>query len=328
MHEQTIEYYMKSLVLRTVLISGLAVALMPTAAKAQSQLVDCSCLAKQSVLLTNACQAVIPDLCQFTNCFRSSTVPPSPLTCSQTPVAGTSVGPGSYSISLTISEPSGLSQSCALLFVVNPLSSGCGLSLICASNKTVQCGTAWTFNPPTWINACIPPPGTPSNGVVLTIVSTVTNGTCPMVITRTWQGVDDCGHTATCSQVVTVVDTTPPLLTCASNLTVVCGTQWAFTPPTAFDACCGSNVTLLVVSTTTNGLCPQVITRLWRATDCCSNSATCAQVVTVVDTTPPTINCGQNEFLECGLGWGFTVPIISDNCMSIQVGNKIRFGCI
>src|SRR5437763_969798 len=34
--------------------------------------VDCSCLSTQSVLMTNACQAVIPDLCQFTNCFRST----------------------------------------------------------------------------------------------------------------------------------------------------------------------------------------------------------------------------------------------------------------
>ena len=40
-------------------------------AKAQVS-IDCSCLATQAVLITNACQAVVPDLCQFTNCFKSS----------------------------------------------------------------------------------------------------------------------------------------------------------------------------------------------------------------------------------------------------------------
>jgi hypothetical protein len=41
--------------------------------------------------------------------------------------------------------------------------------------------------------------------------------------------------------------------------------------------------------------------------------------LTVVDTTPPVINCGQNETLECGLAWDFTVPIVSDACDGTNV---------
>jgi streptogramin lyase len=71
-------------------------------------------------------------------------------------------------------------------------------TLTCATNKTVQCGTAWAFDPPMASGVC--------NGtnVNLTILSTATNGACPWVITRTWLATDLCGNTNTCSQTVTV----------------------------------------------------------------------------------------------------------------------------
>ena len=43
----------------------LSLLLATFTAKAQFFL-DCSCLSTQSVLITNACQAVVPDLCRFT----------------------------------------------------------------------------------------------------------------------------------------------------------------------------------------------------------------------------------------------------------------------
>src|ERR1019366_8512809 len=42
-----------------------------------------------------------------------------------------------------------------------------------------------------------------------------------------------------------------------------------------------TNVAITVVSTVTNGVCPQVITRTWLATDLCGNTNTCSQTVTV-----------------------------------------------
>jgi len=207
-----------------LLVKVLATLSLVTPAKAQF-FVDCSCLATQAVLITNTCQAAVPDLCQFTNCWQTTVVPPPVLVCSQTPPVGTLVGLGRWPITLTIMDASGVAQqSCSLIFQVKPPANGC-LTLLCATNKTVECGSTWTFNPPTWTNACVPPPGTPSNGVVVTIASTTTNGTCPQVITRTWKGVDDCGNMAQCSQTVTVVDTTPPQLSCT------CLTNSAVVPP-------------------------------------------------------------------------------------------------
>jgi len=40
-------------------------------------------------------------------------------------------------------------------------------------------------------------------------------------ITRTWTATDDCGHSSTCNQVIEVVDTTAPVVTCSTGTTVL-----------------------------------------------------------------------------------------------------------
>lgn len=43
----------------------------------------------------------------------------------------------------------------------------------------------------------------------------------------------------------------------------------------------------------------ETITRTWKVTDECGNFATCAQVIDVVDTTAPSIDCPADVTLEC-----------------------------
>lgn len=187
------------------------------------------------------------------------------------------------------------------------------LVITCASNKTVECGSAWNFDSPSASGGC----GTATN---VAINGTVTNGTCPQVITRTWQATDGCTGSASCSQTVTVVDTTGPVITCASNKTVECGSAWSFDAPAASDACSGTNVTITVTGTLTNGsACSLAITRTWQITDGCSNSAPCSQTVTVVDTTPPVITCASNKTVQCGSAWSFDVPSALDACAGTNV---------
>ncbi len=145
----------------------------------------------------------------------------------------------------------------------------------------MECGSAWQFDPPTAFDL-----GCGTN-VTFSIVSTVTNVITPCLttITRTWQATDCCTNLASCSQTVTVLDSLAPDLTCSTNKTVECGSAWSFDEPIALEQCSGTNVVLSVVSTVTNGTCPQVITRTWSAIDECGNSNTCAQVVLV--------NCGD-----------------------------------
>ena len=63
--------------------------------------------------------------------------------------------------------------------------------------------------------------GTLTN-VLITTTGTVTNsGPCPQVITQTWLITDGCGDTETCTQTVTVVDTTPPVINCPTGIVTV-----------------------------------------------------------------------------------------------------------
>jgi len=103
------------------------------------------------------------------------------------------------------------------------------ITLQCASNLVVECGSAWNFTPPTGVTCCgrsvtnvvLSPVFDPAVGALTNIVlGTVTNGFCPQSITRTWLASDACGNSAQCSQTVTVVDTTPPVITgCRDILT-------------------------------------------------------------------------------------------------------------
>lgn len=83
---------------------------------------------------------------------------------------------------------------------------------------------------------------------------------------------------------------TAPNIACAANKTLECGaTGWTFDPPTAVGGCSTANVTITILNTITNGLCPQDITRTWQATDVCGNTSTCSQTVTLANTNPATI---------------------------------------
>ena len=124
-------------------------------------------------------------------------------------------------------------------------------------------------------------------------------------ITRTWSATDDCGNTVNAMQVITVVDTTAPMITCPANASYQC---IALVPPampftgSASDNCGGVTVTL--DSDTNNGgtgcpASPLVITRVYRATDACGLSATCTQTITVIDTTAPTITCPADASFQC-----------------------------
>jgi hypothetical protein len=76
--------------------------------------------------------------------------------------------------------------------------------LVGVTNKTVECGSAWSFDPPVATDACS------GTNVTVMLVGVLTNGTCPAVYTATWLAADAWGNTNTCSQSVTNVPSAPP----------------------------------------------------------------------------------------------------------------------
>ncbi len=127
---------------------------------------------------------------------------------------------GSYSVSLT-NAYGGASRTANLVVITLP-------TITCATNRTVELGTPWDFETPT---------ATGSN-VTISVLSTTTNTTCgdAFSATRTWVATDGAGYQVACSQTVSVVDTTPPIISCGPNRTVAYGSDWGFDPITARDA--------------------------------------------------------------------------------------------
>src|SRR5207247_1505466 len=156
------------------------------------------------------------------------------------------------------------------------------------------------------------------NRDTINIVGYVEGGTgCVRTVTSRWDAVDACGnHSATVSQVITLVDTTPPTIgQPGAAATIDCTATPSFTAPTASDDCNGATINILGDVTGGTG-CVRTVTRSWDAVDACGNhSATVSQVITLVDTTPPTIGQpGAAATIDCTATPSFTAPTASDDC--------------
>ena len=152
----------------------------------------------------------------------------------------------------------------------------------CSKSKIVECGTPWSFDPPTVTGGCC------SNLNFTLILSNVVLETPDQSVRAgVWLVGDCCSNSLVCTQLVTVVHSQPPMLACAGNKNVYFGEAWSFDPPVATAACCISNVVVNVLSTVTNGPSPTVIIRTWLASDCWGNSNACSQVITVISNSPP-----------------------------------------
>ncbi len=151
------------------------------------------------------------------------------------------------------------------------------LTLLCASNRVVECGSDWGFTPPTVQSACCSLPAT------IAVVSTVTNGVCPQFITRTWLATNGCGQFATCSQIVTVVDTAPPTITCPTNIIVLSATNVVVEyAPIAADTC-DPDVRVSCVPPSGTAFAPGTTNLIQCvAIDACGHSNTCTFTVAIV----------------------------------------------
>jgi hypothetical protein len=170
------------------------------------------------------------------------------------------------------------------------------VSINCAGDKTIECGSTLSFDPPIIVGSdpcCQTPPGWK--------FYFVTNSTalCHQVYTGYWT-ITNCNGVIlkVCTQTVTVQDTNPPVLYC-TNLVLACGDHSYTNPPAAYDTCCGTNVTVtpltsLVINSNCGG---QTISQTWLATDCCTNSA----------------QCGRLVYIVAGLGNNFVVPNTNAN---------------
>ncbi|MBC8549869.1 MAG: hypothetical protein H8D23_09470, partial [Candidatus Brocadiales bacterium] len=111
------------------------------------------------------------------------------------------------------------------------------------------------------------------------------------VITRTWTATDENGNVTSADQIITVVDTTVPVLTLPADVTVECAED---TSSVATGVATGTDTCGSVVITENDTSVPgcgntSVISRTWKATDENGNVTTGVQAITVKDTTLPVV---------------------------------------
>lgn len=175
--------------------------------------------------------------------------------------------------------------------------------------------------------------GTPTTGDNCSVATVTNNGPASYPLgntTVTWTVADGSGNTATCTQVVTVIDTQLPTIACPVNVSVAANagscvaTGVVLGSPVTADNCS-------VASVTNNGLStyPLGTTNVtWTVVDGSGNSQTCVQTVTVVDTQVPTIACPANVTVSTAGGSctattvALGTPVTADNCSVASITNN------
>ena len=257
---------------------------------------DCSLIVKPPASCPNTQQNFVYTGDPTNNLFLWSIVTPgSPVSIvgsnTGTNVLVTSPNCVQFVLSLVTTAQDGLQTTC---LTTNAFVDTTAPNMVCAANSTIQCPGTPVFLPPTVSDLCDPNPTVTFNDVTVP-------GSCPQnyTVTRTWTATDACGNQNTCSQSISVVDTTAPNIVCAAVVSPIeCPATPVFPAPTVSDLC-DPSPTVTFTDVKTEVKCGYTVTRTWTATDACGNQSTCSESITVQDTTTPNATWPEDINLTC-----------------------------
>jgi YVTN family beta-propeller protein len=229
--------------------------------------------APTSASANSSCRAAIPNVVSGStaadNCGGM-------VTLSQNPVAGTLVGLGTQTITVTATDVAGNTNTATTTFTVNdttaPTFTLNGLAIM-----TVERKTAFVDPGATATDGCA---GNLSSAIVKTgSVNTNTVGT----YTLTYSVNDGRGNSSSFTRTVKVVDTTPPTMTCPSPITVDAvselGSAVTYPLPAAIDA--GAAVPVSCLPATGSVFAMGSTAVQCKATDASQNTTSCTFTVTI-----------------------------------------------
>ncbi len=193
---------------------------------------------------------------------------------------------GNTTVTWTATDNNGISSTCNQIVTavdsVKP-SISCGPDLTISTDNGLCSANSVVLATPTGTDNCTSTVTFTSNAPASYVVGTT------QVI---WTGSDGNGNSSTCTQNVTVIDTTAPTIVCPSNITLnadngICIAKGVnLGTPTVSDNCTTS------VSNNAPSSYPVGVTNVvWTATDNSNNSSSCTQTVTVLDNQVPNATC-------------------------------------
>ncbi|TVQ06697.1 MAG: HYR domain-containing protein, partial [Bacteroidetes bacterium] len=133
-------------------------------------------------------------------------------------------------------------------------------------------------------------------------------GSCPEIITRTYQIADDEGNTSVCSHMIIIHDEQAPVFTIIpEDLTLECDGEgntddiinW-LNSAAASDNCGDVTITHNYTGLEAGCGATGAVTVMWTAEDLCGNTETVSATIIIADTTPPTFTViPENTTAEC-----------------------------
>lgn len=145
----------------------------------------------------------------------------------------------------------------------------------------------------------------------------------PYILTRRYIVIDDDGDPGTtdardtCIQTFTVIDDTPPTISCPANVTVSCAEEIPapmVTSVTFSDNCGLGGLSVIHEGDVSNGMsCPETITRTYRVTDVCGNTA-------------PTISSETDLVMKCVEGPDYVSRFVSPvYFIKVRMGSNTQY---
>lgn len=186
-------------------------------------------------------------------------------------------------------------------------------SITCPGNRTVECGQDTS---PVATGVATATDGL-GQAITPEFSDVVSGAYCEQLLTRTWTASNQLGNSVSCVQLITIVDTSPPSITCPEPASILCNEEPdpAFTGyATATDLCSPTTLIELQFDDQPQGM--QWI-RTWTATDLCGFTSSCQQTIEFSDEGAPQIECPENQEIPCATDTQPSVlgfPEVSDNC--------------
>ncbi len=280
-----------------------------------------TCASNVTLNADTNCQAMIPDLTVSVNANDSC----GSVTISQSPLAGTIVGPGNLLVTFTVTDAANNTANCSATVTVNDVTAP--VITVCATNMTLNADT----NCQTMI------PDLTVQILASDACSIVTISQSPLAGTIVFAGnhlvtltaTDAANNSANCSATITVVDVTAPVIaTCATNMTLSADTNCQAVIPdlttqiVATDSCGGVTISQSPLAGSVVGIGSHPVTLT--AMDAASNSITCSATVLVVDSTSPVITvCATNMTINADTNCQAVIPNLTPQIVATDCSGSV-----